>query len=228
MRKPLSAILFAAFFLLGLSLLLYPSVSDRWNDLRQSQAIACYIEQVADLDSESNHQLWRDAEVYNRFLREYGNSFLVSEEQAAEYQRLLHVTEDGMMGYIEIPDIQCTMPIYHGTEEAVLQAAVGHAEWSSLPVGGESTHCVLLGHRGLPDAKLFTDLDQLAVGDVFQLRVLDAVLTYEVDQIKIVEPQETAALQIVEGEDYCTLVTCTPYGINTQRLLVRGRRRDYN
>lgn len=120
------------------------------------------------------------------------------------------------------------MPIYHGTEESVLQAAVGHAEWSSLPVGGKGTHCVLLGHRGLPSAKLFTDLDQLAVGDVFQLRVLDAVLTYVVDQIRIVEPQETAALQIVEGEDYCTLVTCTPYGINTQRLLVRGRRRDCN
>lgn len=228
MRKPLSAILFTAFFFLGLSLLLYPSVSDRWNDLRQSQAITGYTGQVSALDSESNHQLWRDAEAYNRFLQEYGSSFLGSEEQAAEYQRLLHVTEDGMMGYIEIPDIRCTMPIYHGTEESVLQAAVGHAEWSSLPVGGKGTHCVLLGHRGLPSAKLFTDLDQLAVGDVFQLRVLDAVLTYVVDQIRIVEPQETAALQIVEEEDYCTLVTCTPYGINTQRLLVRGRRRDCN
>lgn len=130
------------------------------------------------------------------------------------------------MGYIEIPSIDCSLPIYHGTEESVLQTAIGHLEWTSLPVGGESTHCVLSGHRGLPSAKLFTNLDKLVEGDVFMLRILDEVLTYEVDQILIVEPQETAELQIVEGQDYCTLVTCTPYGINTHRLLVRGHRID--
>ena len=223
MRKPLSVILYAVFFLAGLSLLLYPSASDRWNALRQSQAIAGYVEQVASLNRDVD-KLWSDTEAYNRFLWEPGNSFVGSEEQTTEYQQLLNVTEDGMMGYIEIPDIRCTLPIYHGTEESVLQTAVGHVEWSSLPVGGESTHCVLLGHRGLPSARLFTDLDQLGVGNVFRLRVLDEVLTYEVDQILVVEPQETAALQIVEGKDYCTLVTCTPYGINTHRLLVRGHR----
>jgi sortase A len=130
------------------------------------------------------------------------------------------------MGYIEIPEIDVSLPIYHGTEDPVLQVAIGHLEWSSLPVGGESTHCVLSGHRGLPSAKLFTDLDKLREGDTFLLRVLDEILTYEVDQILIVEPQDTAALEIVEGEDYCTLVTCTPYGINTHRLLVRGHRID--
>ena len=128
------------------------------------------------------------------------------------------------MGYIEIPKINCSLPIYHGTNEAILQVAVGHIEGTSLPVGGESTHCVLSGHRGLPSAKLFTNLDQMEVGDIFMLRVLDEVLTYEVDQILIVEPQETGALQIEEGKDYCTLVTCTPYGVNTHRLLVRGHR----
>lgn len=132
----------------------------------------------------------------------------------------------GVMGYIEIPSIDCALPIYHGTEESVLQIAVGHLEWSSLPVGGESTHCVLSGHRGLPSAKLFTNLDKLQTGDIFMLRVLDNVLTYEVDQILIVKPQETGALRIEKGKDYCTLVTCTPYGINTHRLLVRGHRID--
>ena len=132
----------------------------------------------------------------------------------------------GIMGYIDIPGIDCSLPIYHGTEESVLQIAVGHLEWSSLPVGGESTHCVLSGHRGLPSAKLFTNLDKLQAGDIFLLRVLDEVLTYEVDQILIVEPQETGALRIEKGKDYCTLVTCTPYGINTHRLLVRGHRID--
>ena len=146
--------------------------------------------------------------------------------QKAEYESLLDISGQGVMGYIEIPEIDVSLPIYHGTEDPVLQVAVGHLEWSSLPVGGESTHCVLSGHRGLPSAKLFTNLDKLREGDTFLLRVLDEILTYEVDQILIVEPQDTAALEIAEGEDYCTLVTCTPYGINTHRLLVRGHRID--
>ena len=212
--------------LTGLSLLLYPSVSNYWNSLHQTKAIAKYAEDVVNLDNDTYDQLWQDAASYNQSLLTRSNPYLLSDEQKAEYDRLLDVSGLGVMGYIEIPSIDCSLPIYHGTEESVLQIAVGHLKWSSLPVGGESTHCVLSGHRGLPSAKLFTNLDKLQAGDIFLLRVLDEVLTYEVDQILIVEPQETGALQIEEGQDYCTLVTCTPYGINTHRLLVRGHRID--
>ena len=220
----LITILLVLIFLLGLSLLLYPSVSDYWNSKHQTRAIAVYSEEVSGLDKEQYQALWAGAAAYNASLRERDNAYLLTEEQKAAYEQLLNVSGLGIMGYIEIPSIDCSLPIYHGTEESVLQIAIGHLEWSSLPVGGESTHCVLSGHRGLPSAKLFTNLDKLQEGDVFMLRVLDEVLTYEVDQILIVEPQEIAALQIAEGEDYCTLVTCTPYGINTHRLLVRGHR----
>lgn len=217
-------LLLVLILLVGLSLLLYPSVSDYWNSLHQTRAIAAYAEEVANLDNDAYDQLWQDAASYNQSLLTRSNTYLLSDEQKAEYARLLDVSGLGIMGYIEIPEIDVSLPIYHGTGESVLQIAVGHLEWSSLPVGGESTHCVLSGHRGLPSAKLFTNLDKLREGDTFMLRVLDEVLTYEVDQILIVEPQETAALQIEEGKDYCTLVTCTPYGINTHRLLVRGHR----
>ena len=226
MRKHLSTILLVFILLIGLSLLLYPSVSDYWNSFHQTRAIATYAENVAKLDNNQYDRLWEDARAYNRTLGLRSNPYYLSEEQKAEYERLLDVSGLGVMGYIEIPEIDVSLPIYHGTEESVLQIAVGHLEWTSLPVGGESTHCVLSGHRGLPSAKLFTNLDKLREGDTFLLRVLDEVLTYEVDQILIVEPQETAALQIEEGKDYCTLVTCTPYGINTHRLLVRGHRID--
>ena len=219
-------LLLVLILLAGLSLLLYPSVSNYWNSLHQTRAIATYAEEVANLDNDAYDQLWQDAASYNQSLLTRSNTYLLSDEQKAEYARLLDVSGLGVMGYIEIPEIDVSLPIYHGTEESVLQIAVGHLEWSSLPVGGESTHCVLSGHRGLPSAKLFTNLDKLREGDTFLLRVLDEVLTYEVDQILIVEPQETAALQIEEGKDYCTLVTCTPYGINTHRLLVRGHRID--
>ena len=212
--------------LVGLSLLLYPSVSDYWNSFHSSVAITQYAEQVAGLDEHQYDALWDAAADYNASLLERSNTYLLGDDQKQQYSQLLNVSGTGVMGYIEIPSIQCSLPIYHGTDESVLQVAVGHLEWSSLPVGGESTHCVLSGHRGLPSAKLFTNLDKLVIGDVFLLRVLDEVLTYEVDQILIVEPQETAALKIVEGQDYCTLVTCTPYGINTHRLLVRGHRID--
>ena len=159
-------------------------------------------------------------------MAERRNTYTLSDEQMREYESLLDLSGLGIMGYIEIPEIDCSLPVYHGTEESVLQIAVGHIEWTSLPVGGEGTHCVLSGHRGLPSAKLFTNLDKLEPGDVFLLRILDEVLTYEVDQILIVEPQDTSALQIVKGKDYCTLMTCTPYGVNTHRLLVRGHRID--
>ena len=220
----LITILLVLIFLLGLSLLLYPAVSDYWNSKHQTRAIAVYSEEVSGLDENQYQALWEAAAAYNASLLERNNAYLLTEEQKAAYEQLLNVSGLGIMGYIEIPSIDCSLPIYHGTEESVLQIAIGHLEWSSLPVGGESTHCVLSGHRGLPSAKLFTNLDKLQEGDVFLLRVLDEVLTYEVDQILIVEPQETGALRIVEGEDLCTLVTCTPYGINTHRLLVRGHR----
>ena len=210
--------------LAGVSLLLYPSLSDYWNSMHQTRAIASYAETVSQLDTAQYDEMWKAAQDYNRSLAQRETAFALTDEQKAAYESLLDVSGLGVMGYIEIPEIDCSLPIYHGTEESVLQVAVGHLEWSHLPVGGEGTHCVLSGHRGLPSAKLFTNLDKLAVGDTFLLRVLDEVLTYEVDQILIVEPEQVDALGIVPGEDYCTLVTCTPYGINTHRLLVRGHR----
>ena len=226
MRKHLSTIVLLFILFIGLSLLLYPTASDYWNSFHQTRAIATYAENVANLDNNQYDQLWEDARAYNQALPFRSNPYYLSEEQKAQYESLLDVSGLGVMGYIEIPEIDVSLPIYHGTEESVLQVAVGHLDWTSLPVGGESTHCVLSGHRGLPSAKLFTNLDKLREGDTFLLRILDEVLTYEVDQILIVEPQETAALRVVEGKDYCTLVTCTPYGINTHRLLVRGHRVD--
>ena len=218
-----TAILIAAFFI-GALLLLYPTISDFWNSFHQSRAIASYAEQVADLDENAYDRLWEDARIYNKTLGDRMSRFVMTEEQKKAYDALLNIADNGVMGYIEIPKVRCNLPIYHGTDEAVLQVAIGHVPGSSLPVGGESTHCVLSGHRGLPSAKLFTNLDELETGDVFMLRVLDETLTYEVDQIRTVLPNELGDLAIVEGEDYCTLVTCTPYGINSHRLLVRGHR----
>ena len=220
----LTTIVLILMLLAGLSLLLYPSVSDYWNSFHSSRAINTYTENVASMNEAQYEEMWSAAWEYNRTLAERSTGFALTEEQKAEYEKLLNVSGLGIMGYIEIPELSVSLPIYHGTDESVLQIAVGHLEWSSLPVGGESSHCVISGHRGLPSAKLFTNLDKLQVGDVFMLRVLDEVLTYEVDKISIVEPSQVSELQIVEGEDLCTLVTCTPYGINTHRLLVRGHR----
>lgn len=224
MKKHLPTIILFFILFIGLSLLLYPSISDFWNSQNQSRAIAVYSEQVAQIDEDRYDELWSAALEYNQSLLERPNSFVLSEEQKEKYEALLDVGGNGVMGYIEIPSIDVSLPIYHGTDEAVLQIAVGHLEWTSLPVGGESSHCVISGHRGLPSAKLFTDLDKLSEGDIFIFRVLDEVLTYEVDQIRIVEPQDIDTLLIEEGKDLCTLVTCTPYGINSHRLLVRGHR----
>lgn len=218
-----TAILIAA-LLAGALLLLYPTVSDYWNSFHQSRAIASYAEQVADLDDTTYDQIWADARAYNETLDNSTSRFVMTEEQKKIYEALLNIADNGVMGYIEIPKIKCNLPIYHGTDEAVLQIAIGHVQGSSLPAGGESTHCVLSGHRGLPSAKLFSDLNQLTEGDVFLLRVLDETLTYEVDQIRTVLPDELDDLAIEEGKEYCTLVTCTPYGINSHRLLVRGHR----
>lgn len=211
-------------FFAGLSLLLYPTVSNYWNSLHQSRAIAAYVEQVAQIDNETFDQLREQARAYNRTLVGKAYRYDMTRQEREEYLGLLNVSENGIIGYIEIPDIHCELPIYHGTDANALQVGVGHIEGSSLPVGGESTHCAISGHRGLPSAKLFSDLDKLTVGDRFILRVLDDTLTYEVDQVHTVLPEEMDELEIVEGEDYCTLVTCTPYGINTHRLLVRGHR----
>ena len=224
MKRHGTTIILLLVLLVGLSLVLYPTFSNWWNSMHQSRAVASYVEQVAHIDNDQYDMIWNAAWEYNVSLLDRPNSFILSQEQKEEYEALLDIGGTGIMGYIEVPAIDVTLPIYHGTDEAVLQVAVGHLEWTSLPVGGNSSHCVLSGHRGLPSAQLFTDLDKLVVGDVFLMRVLDEVLTYEVDQIRIVEPYEVEELHIAPGKDYCTLVTCTPYGINSHRLLVRGHR----
>ena len=210
--------------LVGLSLLLYPTISNCWNSFHQSKTIATYVETVAEMDDSDYEGMWREAQAYNTALPRDQGRFQLSEEEKQVYEGLLRVSDDGIMGYVEIPSINVELPIYHGTDEEILQIAVGHIQGSSLPVGGPSTHCVISGHRGLPSAKLFTDLDQLTKGDIFILHVLDETLTYEVDQIHIVEPDDVSLLSMEEGEDLCTLVTCTPYGVNSHRLLVRGHR----
>lgn len=210
--------------LAGVSLLLYPTVSDYWNSFHQSRAIASYVEQVANIDDAQYEELWDAARDYNQSLLHRPNDFILSDEQQEIYKSLLDIGGNGIMGYIEIPMIDVMLPIYHGTKESVLQIAVGHLDWTSLPVGGAGSHCVLSGHRGLPSARLFTDLDKLKVGDVFMLHVLNEILTYEIDQILIVEPQDTDPLLIEPGKDLCTMITCTPYGINSHRMLVRGHR----
>lgn len=211
-------------FFAGLSLLLYPTVSDYWNSLHQTGVVADYARQVADMNNENYKEIWDAAWNYNKSLLEKPDRYHLSDEEKEEYESLLSVGNSDVIGYIKIPVIDCTLPIYHGTDEGVLRVGVGHIEGTSLPVGGESTHCVLSGHRGLPSAKLFTDLDELKVGDTFLLYILDETLTYAVDQIRIVEPDDMEELEIQEGKDLCTLVTCTPYGVNSHRLLVRGHR----
>ena len=227
MKKPdKTNIMLCLVFVIGLCLLLYPTFSDRWNSFHQSKAISTYSDEVNNMNAEKYAQIWENAADYNASLLERNNGYYLPESQRDEYEELLNVSGSGIMGYIEIKKINCTLPIYHGTEESVLQVGVGHLEWTSLPVGGESTHCVLSGHRGLPSARLFTDLDRLGEGDTFVLRILNETLTYEVDRILVVEPEDVEPLLIEEGMDYCTLVTCTPYGINSHRLLVRGHRTE--
>lgn len=224
LKQNLITVILVLILLTGLSLLLYPTVSDYWNSLHQSRAIATYSEAVAEIDDNNYETLWEEAKEYNERLKEKKNRWYMDDEERKEYESLIDVSGNGIIGYIEIPKISVALPIYHGTDEGVLQIAIGHIEGSSLPVGGAGTHCVLSGHRGLPSAKLFTNLDELVIGDEFVIRVLDETLTYEVDQIRIVEPGDLSDLEIEEGKDLCTLVTCTPYGINTHRLLVRGHR----
>lgn len=221
-----TTVILIVILIIGLSLLLYPTFSNWWNSMHQTRVIASYTEQVSDIDNDQYDALWQEAWAYNETLSQRGRQYELTEEEAIRYQGLLNVGGTGIMGYVEIPAIDVLLPIYHGTDEAVMQVAVGHLEWTSLPVGGEGSHCAISSHRGLPSARLFTDLDQLAEGDTFSLRILDEILTYEIDQIRIVEPHQTEDLQVVAGMDYCTLVTCTPYGVNSHRLLVRGHRID--
>ena len=223
MRKNLSTIILILIFLVGLSVMLYPSVSDAVNRKHQSRAVADYAEKVEQL-SDADYQTYFDAaDAYNRQLDTTPNAFY-KPDLVSGYAQTLDISGTGIMGYITIPKISVELPIYHGTDEGVLQVAAGHLEGSSLPVGGAGTHAVISAHRGLPSAKLFTNLDELEVGDRFTLTVLNRVLTYEVDQISIVLPTEIDQLLPTEGMDYVTLMTCTPYGINTHRLLVRGKR----
>lgn len=223
MRKNLSTIILILIFLVGLSVMLYPSVSDAVNRKHQSRAVAGYAEEVEQL-SDADYQTYFDAaDAYNRQLNTTPNAFY-KPDLVSGYAQTLDISGTGIMGYITIPKISVELPIYHGTDEGVLQVAAGHLEGSSLPVGGAGTHAVISAHRGLPSAKLFTNLDELEVGDRFTITVLNRVLTYEVDQISIVLPTEIDQLLPTEGMDYVTLMTCTPYGINTHRLLVRGKR----
>ncbi len=212
--------------LTGLCLLLYPTVSDWWNTMHQSHVISTYVESVAKITDEEMSAMLEEAEAYNIELARRANRLDMTEEEMERYNSLLNLSGTGVMGYLEIPAIDVHLPIYHGTDENVLQVAAGHISWTSLPVGGEGTHAAISGHRGLPSAKLLSELDKVVEGDIFTISVLGRVLTYMVDQIRIVLPEDVSELAIEEGKDYCTLITCTPYGVNTHRMLVRGTRID--
>jgi sortase A len=220
----LSTIILVLVLLTGVSLLLYPSFANWWNTHEITATMTDYYDSVSELAEEERERLLEEAKEYNGKLLEEEDRFTPTTEMSEWYEQCLNVLGNGVMGYISIPSIRVELPIYHGVDAGVLDVGVGHIEGSSLPVGGIGTHCVLSGHRGLPSARLFTDIDQLVEGDIFVLNVLSETLTYEVDQILVVEPDETEALAIDPEQDYCTLVTCTPYGVNTHRLLVRGHR----
>ena len=210
--------------IIGVCLLAYPSFSDYWNSFHQSRAVMSYAENVASMDTEEYERILNEARDYNAQLAEKGINWTLTDDERAVYQSCLNIGGNGVMGYIKIQKIDVTLPVYHGTEESVLQTSIGHLEQSSLPVSGESVHSMLSGHRGLPSARLFTDLDKLKEGDTFTVTVLNETTTYEVDHVWIVTPEDLSHLTIDKGKDYCTLITCTPYGINTHRLLVRAHR----
>lgn len=223
-KKRLPDVALGALFLVGLLILAYPIVSDYWNSLQQGKAVARYDDEVAKMTPEDFSAMWREVEAYNEELKSSMAGFHLSDEQLERYNSLLNLAGSGMMGHIEIAKLGVDLPVYHTVDDAVLQTGIGHIPGSSLPAGGEGTHVLLSGHRGLPTSTLFTNLDKLGEGDLFVLHVLDRTLTYQVDQIRIVEPHEVQDLDVVDGQDYVTLITCTPYAINTHRLLVRGHR----
>lgn len=224
LRKNLVTIILFGMIVVGLGLIAYPSVADWWNSFHQTRAVAAYASKIADMSHEEYDKILNEAAEYNKQIAETGVRWQMSDEEIQEYNSILDITGTGIMAYIDIPKIHVQLPIYHGTDVTILQIAVGHITGSSLPVGGETSHCIVSGHRGLPSAKLFSDLDELVVGDLWTVNVLDQTLTYEVDQIRVVLPTDLKYLEMEDGKDYCTLVTCTPYGVNTHRLLVRGHR----
>ena len=223
-RKHFLTFIIVAVMLVGIGLLLYPTVANYWNQFHQTRAIMAYNEAVSSLSTEDYEKILKDARAYNEKLGETGIVWTMSKKQKAEYEKQLAIDSSGIMGYVSIPKFHIKLPIYHGTNESVLQIAIGHLEQTSLPVGGESSHCEISGHRGLPSARLFTDIDKIKEGDTWTMTVLNETLTYECDQIRIVTPDDLSDLQIANSKDLCTLITCTPYGVNTHRLLVRGHR----
>lgn len=234
MKSKTSKLMIGIIFLAGLSLLLYPFVANQWNNYRQKQLISSYEQTVSQKEASNGIDYdaeLKKAEAYNEALLPsiLPDSFAIADasEEDQTYMNTLNIAGDEMMGIVEIPKIDIKLPIYHTTKEDVLKQAAGHLEGSSLPIGGKSTHSVISAHRGLPSASLFTDLDQLKKGDHFLIHVLNKTLCYEVDKISVVKPEETSALAVEEGEDLVTLLTCTPYGVNTERLLVRGHRVPY-
>jgi len=226
MFRKISTIVMLTLFFIGLSVLLYPAISSYWNSKTQSHAVENYENMLEDMGNIDYDALFGAANEYNAKLAAMEEQFTQYPAIDADYWSALNLGGDGMMGYISIDSIGVTLPIYHSTSESILAKSAGHVEGTSLPVGGKSTHAVLSAHRGLPNAKLFTDLDKLQLGDTFEITVLNEVYVYQVDNVVVVTPENTADIRIVEGEDYCTLLTCTPYGINSHRLLVRGRRVD--
>lgn len=238
MKKDKWTVIFIIIFIIGLSVMLYPTIADQWNKLHQSRAIADYENVVSDMKKEDFEKQWQEAENYNEKIKTntFSGEVFSQEEKnmrGSEYWSVLNVGDNGIMGYVSIPRIEQKIPIYHGTSDAVLQVGAGHIMGTRLPIGGEGNHSVLAAHRGLPSAKLFTDIDQLKSGDKFYIHILDKVLAYQVDQIfPMIEKDDIEALQDAlkneEGQDYVTLFTCTPYGVNSHRLLVRGHRVAYH
>lgn len=222
----LTTVILIVCFLAGLSLLLYPSVSNLYISIRHSQVINDYSQQVDTMENETYERLFREAEEFNAALNRRGVLYPLPPELESAYRDMLDPSDMDILAYVEIPLIDVTLPIGHGTDDEVLQSCLGHLEWTSLPIGGESSHCVISGHRGLPAAELLTNIDRMEPGDIFYIHVLDKTLTYMVDNIAVVEPNDYQLLTVVEGKDYVTLLTCTPYGINSHRLLVRGTRVD--
>ena len=226
MQSRKSTIILLVSFFIGLSVLLYPSISSYWNSKTQSEVIINYEAMLAAYKPEDYSTIFEAADRYNAALARLDTPLREYQKLEADYWRTLDPSGTGMIGYITVPKIGQELPVYHGTSDAVLAHAAGHFQGTSLPVGGKSTHSVVSAHRGLPTAVLFTHLDRMEVGDTFYFTILDRTITYEVDQIRIVEPNDASLLQIEPNRDYCTLLTCTPYGINTQRLLVRGHQVD--
>ncbi len=224
LKKHLLTVIMVAGLAVGTGLLLYPSVANYWNSFHQTRAIMDYNDAISSMTTEQYQQILDDAKAYNKRLGETGIQWVMTDEQKEEYNKMLKIDGSEVMGYISIPKIHVKIPVYHGTDETVLQSSIGHLEQTSLPVGGESSHCSVSGHRGLPSARLFTDLDKIREGDTWTMNVLNETLTYEADQIRIVEPKDLTNLNITESKDFCTLITCTPYGVNTHRLLIRGHR----